>query len=472
MIENNSPFTYRKEHILSAPVMINLELTSACNAACRHCYNFWRDDSHVTREKIDKEKMARLIELIKQNNVFHVVLTGGEPFLNFAVLEYALMKLHESGVSTSVNSNLMLATGEKIQRLKDAGLDHVLSSLNSHIPEVNDDMFNQKGAFDKIIRGITTTVEKGVRVSVNMIISSVNKNHVYDTAKICSELGAQKIFATRLVPSVNVENPAETDLNLDHKSAMKALNDLLLARNDFGIGVGTLISYPLCLLGDLEKYSDFVGRGCPAQRGNRMVINADGETHACTHEPHSYGNVFETGIKEAFRMMRKWHDGSYLFKECKDCEYINVCGSGCRSAAYAYYKRMDGEDPLFMSKKNIKVPYKLVIPEEISESVVNNERFIVPHTIRFREENGFYSINIRWANAYTIESEIAEFLIAKQSSQEPISLSSMTGDNPGKELEHLIFKEAVIPHNPELRKRFEDGIKKGCSLNPDDLLHI
>lgn len=469
MSEIKANFKFRTERILSAPIMINLELTSGCNARCRHCYNFWRDNSHSTADKINKENMGRLIKMVKQDEVFHVVLTGGEPLLNFNVLEFALKELHEFGISTSVNSNLMLATPEKMRKLKNAGMDHVLTSLNSHVPQVNDYMVNKKGALHRIVQGIKTTVEKGIRVSANMIVSETNKEHVYETAKLCSELGVQKIFATRLVPSVTVENPTETDLKLNRQSALTAIDDLLKAKEDFGIEIGTLISYPLCLLEDLEKYSELVGRGCPAQRGNRMVINADGETHACTHESYSYGNVFDIGIRKAFENMNRWHDGSFLYQECKDCEYINVCGSGCRSAAFSYFKKMNERDPFFMGRERIKNHYKLDIPNEIGELIDQGEIFVVPETIRFRPERGFYTINIRWANAYSVDENIGEFLRDKQSKKGGISLCTMIGKNPRDELVKLIFKETIVPEKDILRKRLESGVKKGCSINPYDL---
>jgi len=413
--------------------------------------------------------MDRLVEMIRRNNVFHVVLTGGEPFLNFDVLEYALKEFHALGISTSVNSNLMLATPDKIQRLRNTGLDHVLTSLNSHNPEVNDYMVNKKGAFFRIIQGIKTAIDKGVRVSANMIICRTNKDHIYETTKLCSEIGVQKIFATRLVPSINVENPSETDLQLDREDALNAIDNLLSAQKHFGIEIGILIGYPLCLLGNLDKYREFVGRGCPAQRGNRMVINADGETHACTHESNSYGNVFDIGIKKAFENMLRWHDGSFLYQGCKDCEYINVCGSGCRSAAFSYFNKMDEKDPLFIGRANIKHHYRIDIPSEINTLIDRNESFAVPETIRFRPEKGFYTINIRWANAYTIDKNIADFLRNKQSAGKTISLGNMIGKNPRDDLIKLIFKEALVPADPLSRTSLKNCVKKGCSVNPYDL---
>ncbi|MEK9627527.1 MAG: radical SAM protein [Nitrospinota bacterium] len=451
--------------------MINLELTDACNLKCRHCYNFWREDPMNANAAFKSDHIDQIVEEVLKAEVFHVVLTGGEPFANFQTLEYAMRKFTEAGISTSVNSNLMLVTPEKIAKLKDSGWDHVLTSLASYDAATNDDLMNKEGTFDKIIEGIKMTVDAGIRVSVNMVIGEINKDHVYETAKFCAELGCQRMFGTRLVPSVNVEEPTETDMKLNQESARKAVDDMLRAKEDFGIGIGTLISYPLCLLGDLEKYKDFVGRGCPAQSGIRMSLNADGTAHACTHEEEGYGNILEEGIKPVFKRMHKWHDGSYLFEGCADCEYIDVCGSGCTMAAEAYFKTKDAKDPLWLGRENIGVPYKAEIPQAIYNAVDEGKQFIVPQRVRFREEDGFHVINIRWANAFQIPSDLALFLIKMQKEEQPFSLADMDGsvEDSRQCLINMVFKDGVEPLDDELKAYLIDRPKTGASVNPFEL---
>jgi radical SAM protein with 4Fe4S-binding SPASM domain len=450
--------------------MINLEITEACNLTCRHCYNFWRQDDGPKPVKLTEERMSRLIDMMVEAEVFHVVLSGGEPLANYQILKFALKRLQEEGISTSVNSNLMPITTQRIRELKAVGLDHVLTSLNSANAEVNDYMVNKKGALADIIKGIKVTIAEGVRVSVNMIISDANRNDIYETARLCSELGVQKLFATRLVPSIRDLVFSETDRKLGQEAAIAALDEMVRARDDFGIAIGTLISYPLCLLGDLEKYKDFVGRGCPAQRGNRMVINATGATHACTHEEASYGDVFEIGIKQAFQNMSAWHDGSFLYEECHKCRYVNVCNSGCASASQAYYNDKKAKDPLFKGFEAITTDFKLEVPPEVVEAVENDEVFTVPDTIRFRQEDGFYSLNVRWANTFSVDQEVGDFLRAKQKQGAGFRASEMVGDDPRKTVTNLVYKEAIVPDNGELKALFAGGVKLGCSIDPDDLL--
>lgn len=471
MNKPNDFFTHRRKRTLASPVMMNLEITDACNIKCRHCYNFWREDSTSANNKLDKGKIDHLVEEILKAEVFHVVLTGGEPFANFESLVYSLARMTEKGISTSVNTNLMLVTPEKIRQLKEAGLDHVLTSMVSCDAKTNDYLMNKEGALEKIIEGIKMTIAGGIRVSVNMVISEVNIDQIYATAKLCSELGVQRVFGTRLVPSVNLEEPTESDMKLDQESAKKGLDQLILAKEDFGIGIGSLVSYPLCLLGDLDKYRDFVGRGCPAKSGIRMSVNADGTAHACTHEEEGYGNILKEGVKEVFSRMEQWHDGSYLFEGCKDCAYIDVCGSGCSMASEAYFKSKDSQDPLWRGHEEIGVPFKLEIPSVISEAVDSGEKFEVPSRIRFRKENGFYVVNIRWANAFTIESDLAEYMQECQTNKATFTLTEMKTRvaDARTSLIYMIFKDGIEPIEESLKIALDGKNKVGASVNPFEL---
>ena len=139
--------------LFSAPTTVNLELTELCNVKCRHCYNFWRDES-IGHETIKNDKIDDLIAKLSVAGVFHVILTGGEPFANYPLLLGAIKSISKHKMSMSVNSNLMIVTKEKLSELRSLGLDHILTSLPSPDPKLNDFIMNQKGSLDKIISGI------------------------------------------------------------------------------------------------------------------------------------------------------------------------------------------------------------------------------------------------------------------------------------------------------------------------------
>jgi len=448
------------QRLLGAPTVINLEITDVCNIKCRHCYNYWREDS-VQGNSMSKEMLSRLIDMFVEAKVFHVVLTGGEPFANYKVLGFGFKKLIENNISISCNSNLMLCNDEKLKHLRDIGLDHILTSLNSFDPATNDYMANKKGAFDTIIKGIEAAVKNEIRISVNMIISSKNKDHVYQTGKFVHELGCQKLFGTRTVPPINKEIYHEQEMQLSKDDALHTLDQLVRIKEDTGIMIGTLVSYPLCLLSDLERYKDFVGRGCPAEAGHRMSIGAHGESHACVHEVKNYGNVFEIGLREAYFNMRDWHKKKYRFTGCEGCDYIEICHTGCRMSALGYHGKISSKDQLMVNKDNFVKPYKFISDPEIYKKIENGLKFTVPKRLRFRKEEGFYLLNIRWANTITCPSEEAEFLIKYRDSGKEFGIKEF-GPHNKDILAQLLFKDAI-----ECNKLKFDDLKRKAGLSID-----
>src|SRR3972149_1847069 len=122
---------YNQIKLYSAPTSLTLEITDKCNVKCRHCYNYWREDG-LKKESMTKERFDQLLDQFVDNGIFHIVLTGGEPFLNYKLLEYACSQLVKSNISISINSNLMVSSVDMIKRLSSIGVDHILTSLTSY----------------------------------------------------------------------------------------------------------------------------------------------------------------------------------------------------------------------------------------------------------------------------------------------------------------------------------------------------
>lgn len=455
-----SKITKYKKKIYSAPTVINLEITEACNVKCLHCYNPWRDE-HAGKFNLDNKKIDYLIEEFVKNKVFHVILSGGEPLAKFNELCYALEKLVKNNISTSLNSNLMLATPEKMKKLKEIGLDHVLTSWFSYFPTETDNITTYKGSYDKIVQGIKNTVEAGIRVSANTIVTQLNHETIYESGKFLHSLGVSQFFAHRVIPPAYDRKDEKKQYSAKIEVAKQSLDELLKLKNEFGMNVGTLINYPLCMIGDLEKYQDFVGRGCPTQQGHRFNINSNGETHGCVMEDKNYGNVYDIGLKEAYRKTMSWRNESYLFEGCKGCHYIDVCQSGCRMDAYAASGKMDGKDPLMPGKEHIIKPFKFKNYDYVNELIKKGAQIQVPTRIRFRKEEGFWLMNIRWANTIEISNEEANFFVKYQNNKKNFTYIDFKDVGTVDRLGGLICKEALISEDIKIDVR-----KTGVNIDP------
>lgn len=452
------------KRIFSAPTVVNLEITEACNVKCRHCYNPWRDES-AGQFSLDIGKIDQLADMFAEAGVFHVVLSGGEPLAKPKQLEYALTKLTGLGMSVSCNSNLMLATPEKMRRLRELGLDHILTSWCSSDPAEMDYIMGMVGSYEQVVQGIKTTTEAGIRVSVNTIVSQNNKDRVYDSGVFLRSLGVTKFFAHRVVPPAYDRQDSQGEHHLTPEDARATLDELLRLKEDTGMMVGTLISYPLCMLGDLEKYADFVGRGCPSQSGHRFSINSNGETHCCVMEDDAYGNVFELGLREVYAATKSWHDESYHYEGCEGCHYINVCESGCRMSALSATGKKNGRDPLMVGKEAFVKPFTFRHDPKVLEQIKAGMQMRVPDRLRFRKEDGFHLLNIRWGNTIIIEDDVAAFLTTQQAKGTAFTIDDFKIGG-AEMLADLLFKDAVETDELEVN---DLRSTQGVSLDPSKL---
>ena len=447
-----------KKFEIKSPTVVNLELTELCNVKCKHCYNPWRD---VTMGDISLDfiKVRKIINHLSEIGVFHVVLSGGEPMSNYNTLISAMKLLNEKKISFSCNTKLILANDEKMKELSSLGLDHCLTSIPSVDPKENDEIMQSKGTLDKIINGIKSCIRNNVRVSANMVVTKSNKHRVYQTGKMMAELGCSKFFVTRAVPPVysevakNNENK-ESDLVLSAEEVKKSLDDAIRVKEEFGIAIGSLVSYPLCFLGDLEKYSDFVGRGCPAQRGHIVNVNSDGKVHSCVHEEESYGNIFKgESLKDIYvKKMKKWTNGSLHYEGCKSCDYLNICNSGCQMTANAVNGKPASKDPLFAGKDAITKDFNLVHDNKIYDYIHDFGKFYVPSRVRFRDDGNIFIVNPRWGNNITVERNLALFLKNMQEKKSHFDLKDI-GQDRFVWLANLYFKDVIESEkNLEIKK--------------------
>jgi radical SAM protein with 4Fe4S-binding SPASM domain len=455
----------------NAPTVLNLELTEVCNVKCTHCYNYWRDES-MGEISLDIEKFNKIIDKAVEAKVFHVILTGGEPMAKYPLLIHGLRKLAENDISFSCNSNLMLARKDRCKELAEVGLDHILTSLPSCDPQLNDLIMGKPGSFEKIIEGIKNAIEAGIRISVNMVLNEATVSTVYKTAELVSKLGCQKLFVTRTVPPSYIEDKSK--MLLSPELTKKGLDEAIRARDDFGIMIGSLVSYPLCFLGDLDKYKDFFGRGCPGQSGHVASINANGNVHACTHEAVSHGNVFEKSLSDIYKSksMSEWRN-DYHYDGCKGCRYIDICESGCRMTSLGIDGKHSGRDPLYVGPDAFTKHFSIE-KEMLENDLWKNEDekiFLLPYRIRFRKETDFYLLNARWSNTMPVDNDLAEILLKLQDKQTLFSLKDV-GLKYIKEIQNLYYKDFITIEDSLYRENeiteYQNKMS-GLSVNLDAL---
>lgn len=157
---------------------IHIEIASACNERCVHCYI-----PHKYKDKvIDSELFYRILDEGREMNIIHVTLSGGEPLLHKDFLSF-LARCRELDLSVNVLSNLTLLTDEIVLEMKKNPLLSVQTSLYSMDPSVHDSITKLSGSFEKTKRGLMQLYSAGIPVQISCPVMKQNKDSFLDVIR-------------------------------------------------------------------------------------------------------------------------------------------------------------------------------------------------------------------------------------------------------------------------------------------------
>src|SRR5215210_3441021 len=114
------------------PYTLVAELTYQCPLHCPYCSNPVDIGGDRWRSELETEHWTRVFREARALGVLQLALTGGEPMLRRDLDELVAAARALGLYSTLVTAGTLL-TGERCERLKEAGLDHVQVSIQSPI---------------------------------------------------------------------------------------------------------------------------------------------------------------------------------------------------------------------------------------------------------------------------------------------------------------------------------------------------
>jgi GTP 3',8-cyclase len=168
---------------------LRISLTDRCNMQCKYCMpqgnvHWFKEDDVLTYDEI-----IRLVSILAELGIEKIRLTGGEPLLR-PKLENLIISLKRINAikSVSMTTNGLLL-GDKVKRLKEAGLDSVNISLDSFQATRFKEITGIDG-LDKVMDSIDAADSAGLKVKINtVIIRGWNEDEIVDFAKFVRTSG-------------------------------------------------------------------------------------------------------------------------------------------------------------------------------------------------------------------------------------------------------------------------------------------
>jgi radical SAM protein with 4Fe4S-binding SPASM domain len=178
------------------PVRALVEITSACNLRCVHCYGEYGTPS---KDELSEEQIITILATLNEMGTEGLNITGGETLLKDGLLE--ILDFCYKKFSFSLLTNGTLIDNDFSRRF--AGyLDSPLQvSLYGSVPEDHEAVTGVPGSFKKTIEGIKSMVSHDVYVMIAYLYRPGNPEGILEMARFCADLGVSMFRVGSLVKS-------------------------------------------------------------------------------------------------------------------------------------------------------------------------------------------------------------------------------------------------------------------------------
>jgi radical SAM protein with 4Fe4S-binding SPASM domain len=316
-IETIPPFSARP----LAPYRMDLALTYRCNNDCAHCYNA-RPRSYA---EMSTNEWKRVLDRLWELAIPHVVFTGGEPTLRNDLPEL-IAHAEQNGQITGLNTNgRRLSDPAFVQRLVDAGLDHVQITLESHEARIHDSMVQATGAWRQTVSGLRNALDTPLFVMTNTTMLRENSPHLSKTLDFLGELGVPTIGLNALIFS-GQGLTVGTGLN---ESELPPLLDLARQRTEhYGQRLIWYTPTQYCHFDPMQL--ELGVKGCTAALYN-MCVEPDGAVLPCQSYYHPVGNLLDDPWEKIWNheLSLRLRERRDLPEKCNGCALLAECGGGC-----------------------------------------------------------------------------------------------------------------------------------------------
>jgi len=318
-VKTVEPFT----HSLSAPLRMDLALTFRCQNNCIHCY---AGGPHETDE-LSTDQWKQVIDKLHSIGVFILTFTGGEPTLREDLPELLLYAENRGAVTGLITNGRRLKDKSYAEQLEKAGLDFVQVTLESHKPQIHDQMTATKGSWKETLAGIKNALQTKVYVTTNTTLSKYNASEFLQTMDFIKELGVGAFGCNSLIYSGKAG-----EISKEFALPLETLNELLPKIRDKANQLGLrFLWYTPTQYCRLDPIKLGLGvKSCTAANVN-MCVGPNGDVYPCQSYFESLGNLLKDDWPKIWNnpLSVKLRNREYVEPKCKDCPQLQICGGGC-----------------------------------------------------------------------------------------------------------------------------------------------
>lgn len=346
--EDNRVLDFIKSKIPSPAVNVcYLIMSEQCNLACKYCFLGNNDNkrrSNFSMENMSTETADKAIDffirqikasgLDSEENKPVLIFYGGEPLVNFKVLEYVAAKVNDlrkeetyiRNIEMSMVSNGLLLDESKARRLNDLGVS-IAISVDGFTAEANSMRIDVSGnpVFSRILEKLDMCKRLGIDVSLSVTLSEETLKNTKDILNLIDTYGVKSFGFNIMMSSESFVLPESYNT-----AAAQFIIDEFIELRKRGIYEDRIMRKLKAFSKAQVYFSD-----CAATSGGQIVIAPNGQVgicHGCldnkryfvSHiDDNDFVAINDKNFIEWSQLTPVNHD------ECMNCPALGICGGGC-----------------------------------------------------------------------------------------------------------------------------------------------
>lgn len=302
------------------PLRGTFELTPLCNLDCRMCYVHLKEAQLQATGKtiLTGAQWKQLMKEAVDLGLMYALLTGGEAMLH-PDFEELYLYLRSCGIRTSVNTNGLLLTDERIAFFKRYPPEVLRITLYGADDESYCKVTGHR-VYARVSDAIRRAKEAGIRVAVSITPNRYMADNLTPLLDFCDALGAEWSVNSSLSDARPETGRNRNDYDLTLEEHIRIRRELLLR----GGGSPTP-----CKAEDMPEAGGpeterLLGLRCSGGRSS-FALTWDGLMHPCLRLPGTSADPLRSSLAEAWQEIFEAASRIPNPMECQGCAYQRVC---------------------------------------------------------------------------------------------------------------------------------------------------
>ncbi len=346
--EDNRVLQFVRSKIPAPAINVCYIITSEqCNLACKYCFLGNNDcakrgnflSKSMTQDTAEKAihffiRQIKASGLDTELNKPAIIFYGGEPLVNFNVLEYVAKRINElrsvenciRNTEMSVVTNGLLLTDERIKKLNELGVS-IAISVDGFTEEANSMRVDVAGrpVFSRILEKLDLCKRLGVDVSLSVTLSEETIKNTKDILNLIDSYGIKAFGFNIMMSSDSFVLPQSYN-----EAAAQFIIDEFVELRKRGIYEDRMMRKLKAFTKAQVYFSD-----CAATAGGQIVVAPNGQVgicHGCLHNKQYFVATVDDDnfIAVNDKNFIEWSQLTPVNRdECLDCPALGICGGGC-----------------------------------------------------------------------------------------------------------------------------------------------